>query len=72
MAMAQSSNGKVTKSRGRGSFGGFFFPVTMHCNTMAAKRDYPSPIISCSRRCNSVGAAFAANGISGEGDNGSE
>jgi len=39
---------------------------------MAAKRDYQSTITSCSRRYNSIADAFAANGTSWEGDDGSE
>jgi len=49
-----------------GSFGGFF-PLTMHCNAFAAKGIIRSPITLCSRRDHAVTAAFAANGIGGEG-----
>ena len=58
-------------TRGRGSFGGFSYSLTMHCNTFAAKGIIRSPITLCSRRDHSVTAAFVANGIGQEGGNGS-
>ena len=57
--------------RGRGSFGWFSSPLTMHCNALAAKGIIRSPVTSCSRRDHSVAATFAANGIGQEGGDGS-
>jgi len=53
--------------RGRGSFGGFSSPLTMHCNSFAAKGIIQSPIRSCSTRDHSIAAVLAANGIGQEG-----
>ena len=50
---------------------GFSSPLTVHCNAFAAKGIIQSPIASCSRRDHSVAAAFAANGIGREVDDGS-
>jgi len=57
--------------RGRGSFGRFSFPLTMHCNALAAKWIIRSPITSCSRTDHSVAAPFVADGIGREAGDGS-
>ena len=59
------------KSQGEGEILGFFSPLTMHCNAFTAKGIIQSPIMSCSRRDHSIAVAFAANGISREGGDGS-
>ena len=53
--------------RGRDSFGVFSSLLTIHCKAFAAKGIIRSPITLCSRRDHAVTAAFAANGIGGEG-----
>jgi len=55
------------KSKGEEAVLEVFFPLTVHCNAFAAKGIIRSPITSCSRRDHAVAAAFAANGIGGEG-----
>jgi len=67
MAVARSSSGGVTKSKGKGQFRVFSSPLTMHYKAFAAKGIIRSPITSCSRRDHSVAAAFAAYVIGQEG-----
>jgi len=64
VAYGRSSSGRVTKSQGEGAIlGGFSSPLTMHCNAFAAN--------NVSRTDHYVAAAFAANGIGREEDDGS-
>jgi len=51
--------------------GRVFFPIDKHYNALAAEGIIRSPITSCSTRDHSVAAAFAENGISHEGGDGS-
>jgi len=59
MSVARSYASRVTKFNGNGKFWGFSSPLTMHCNSFAAKRIIQSPITSCSRRDHSVCQASA-------------
>jgi len=46
-----------------GQFWRFSSPLTMHCDTLAAKGFTRSPIMSSSRRDHAITAMFTANGI---------